>query len=683
MTVLINIFSFVRINQVTYEKLLYDKTVVSFQLHNGISLSDVIKKLNDFSRENNIEIAQYNTLGSAKKDIYSTQKETYNEISFISNIFSDKKFVVHDFNELLNVGFKNLLYVNTQNEEIIQKLADNLNSYCDIQYSLPVITSTAQFITGADSLPVYVLFYFLCILILFFYYSQNKKDFFIYKLWGYTSTQTYCALTGFIAIPLFIPLILNGILSIVIMLKLDFSNLLLQVTFNTLKFNVLVLSLVIFLSIITFILFFTTVSNNSRKRMSTAIGITNILRFFLLFLILLFINNYFDEKKELNGNLENLSAWNDTQNLFNLQEIYSPFNYSDLAAEDVLNNKILSVYQDLCSLNKVFIVNTSNFERLTVSDGNYDYTYLYDLQNEEDLYTPNGLNIIVDKNYLKRHTINSIDGTDVADMIDTNSDVLNLLVPLKYNSHEYTIEKSFKEWFYFQRVTVANMYRTAGNKTEFKKNIDNLKINIIYIKNGQKYFTYNPYTGDNTNTIADTIVTVYTENIDPSNLGSYVGKSVFVEAENEYSALKEIGSITKKYNVNELNSVASVYDKKGDEISYLRDQIKQLSLAIMILFILLILFMIVICYFYLKLFFREIIIKSLFGYSFTHIYKVLFKTNLLIYIGVILLMIIVYKRISLHMFTLLFSLLITDYLVCRIVNKYLLDKGEIQCEGKF
>ena len=62
------------------------------------------------------------------------------------------------------------------------------------------------------------------------------------------------------------------------------------------------------------------------------------------------------------------------------------------------------------------------------------------------------------------------------------------------------------------------MYKEAGNKTKIHKELDDLNINIIYIKNNQKYFTYNPYSGDCMNTIKDPIVTVYTENIDNSNL---------------------------------------------------------------------------------------------------------------------------------------------------------------------
>ena len=205
------------------------------------------------------------------------------------------------------------------------------------------------------------------------------------------------------------------------------------------------------------------------------------------------MNHLFEEKKEFDQNLDNLMVWNETKNLFNLQEIYSPFNYSDLAVEDILNNKILKVYQDLSNLDKVFIINTHNFERANVVDGNYDYTYLENLKSEEDLYSPYGRNIIVDKNYLKRHEIESIDEENVIDRIDMNGDVLNVLVPQKYGEYERIIEDSFKEWFYFQRVTVTNMYKEAGNKTKIHKELDDLNINIIYIKNNQKYFTYNPY----------------------------------------------------------------------------------------------------------------------------------------------------------------------------------------------
>ena len=685
MTIVINIFSFLHINQNTVDKLLYDKTTVSFKLYTGKDLSDILLKINEFSKTNNVEIAQYSFLNSSRKDIYSTMKETYNEVLVIPNIFSDKKIKVHNFEELLNVGFKNLLYVNTKNERIMQKLSDELKEDCEIQYSLPNITENTSFIyTNTNSFPVFTLYCFLFILILFFYYSRSRKEFAICRLWGYTYPQTYCTLNRVIYIPLLFPLVLNGLLAGGIIFKFGLSNPLLQVIYGMILLNIITISLLILLSIIIFLFSFTAVDNKRRQIMSKVIITSNILRLFLLFLIFLFINNSVEEKKELDKNLDGLTAWSDTKTLFNLQEIYSPLNYSDLATEDVLNNKILKVYQDLSDLDKVFIISTRNFERSNVADDNYDYTYLYDLENEEDLYSPYGRNIVVDRNYLKRHEIKSVNGKNVVDMIDTDDDVLNILVPQKYKKYEGVIEDSFKDWFYFQRVTVTNMYRIAGNKTEIHKELDDLNINIIYIENNQKYFTYNPYAGDSMNTIEDTIVTVYTENIDNSTLGSYVGSGVFVESEDVDSVLKEISSITEKYGANELNSVASVYDKKGEEIQYLENKMGQLLLNTIIIFLFLIMFMMVITYFYYKLFFRELIIKSLYGYPFIYIYKSLFRTNLLINIGVIPLIVIVYKRLPLYMVVILGGLLLIDYFVVRIVNKYLLTKGEAQfIRGEF
>ena len=685
MTIVINIFSFLHINQNTIDKILYDKTTISFDLYTGKDLSDVLLKINEFSKKNNVEIAQYSFLSSTRKDIYSTMKETYNEVLVVPNIFSDRKIKVHDFKELLNTGFKNLIYVNTKNERIIQKLSDDLKEECEIQYSLPNISENTRFIyTIINSWPVFTLYCFLFVLILFFYYSRSRKEFTIYRLWGYTYKQTYYTLNRFIYIPLFLPLLLNGLLAGGIIFKFGLSNPLLQVICGMIQLNIIIISLLILLSNIIFIFFFIAVDNKRRQIISKVMIISNILRFFLLFLIFLFINNSFEEKKELDKNLDSLTAWSDTKNLFNLQEIYSPFNYSDLAAEDILNNKILKVYQDLSDLDKVFIISTRNFDRSNVVDDNYDYTYLYDLENEEDLYSPYGRNIVVDKNYLKRHKIKSVNGKNAADMIDIDGDVLNILVPQKYKKYERVIENSFKDWFYFQRVTVTNMYRMASNKTEIHKDIDDLNINIIYIENNQKYFTYNPYAGDSKNTIEDTIVTVYTENIDASNLGSYVGSGVFVESEDVDNVLKEISSITERYDANELNSVASVYDKKGEEIQYLENKIGQLVLNIIIIFLFLIMFMIVITYFYYKLFFREIIIKSLYGYPFIYIYKSLFRTNMLVNIGVLPFIVIVYKRLPLYMVVILGWLLLIDYFMVRIVCKYLLAKGEAQfIRGEF
>lgn len=127
-----------------------------------------------------------------------------------------------------------------------------------------------------------------------------------------------------------------------------------------------------------------------------------------------------------------------------------------------------------------------------------------------------------------------------------------------------------------------------------------------------------------------------------------------------------------------------MYDKKGVEIQYLKNKMGQLILNTIIIFLFLIMFMMVTTYFYYKLFFRELIIKSLYGYPFVYIYRFLFRTNLLINIGVIPFVVIACKQLPLYMISIIGGLLLIDYFVVWIVNKYLFAKGEAQfIKGEF
>ena len=142
-------------------------------------------------------------------------------------------------------------------------------------------------------------------------------------------------------------------------------------------------------------------------------------------------------------------------------------------------------------LNKVFIIKTTNFERsgeniTRKNEENIDYTYKINVKNKEDLYSPYGRNIVVDKNYLKRHPIKDTMGKNVINAIEDKENVLNILVPLKFKTYEDIIKSSFKEWFYFQKVEVANIYREAKSQNIIEGNVDGLKVNIIYIENGQR-----------------------------------------------------------------------------------------------------------------------------------------------------------------------------------------------------
>ena len=104
------------------------------------------------------------------------------------------------------------------------------------------------------------------------------------------------------------------------------------------------------------------------------------IKILLILLVIFSFRNLVEQKMELNEKLKSLTLWEDTRNLFNLHETYSPIYDEDLAAEDIFNDKVLNIYKELSDLNKVFIIKTTNFERsgeniTKKNEENIDYTY--------------------------------------------------------------------------------------------------------------------------------------------------------------------------------------------------------------------------------------------------------------------------------------------------------------------
>lgn len=694
LTILFNIFFFLHIGNSTVNSFLTDKITVSFKIHKETahvnSKNEILKKVQDFFEENNVEIAQYNFLTRDKIDIYSTNKDKYKELLFIPNFIFNRDIKVHDFDELLDVGFKNLLYVDTDNQDIIKSLSEILKDDCKVYYVKSALESNNFSFNhffrygNNNSFPVFAFFIFVCILLIFFYYSVNRKKYFIYKLWGYSDAWIYYILNK----PLFISLLSTAIFSNLVIAIAVYKNILsrimLEVFFNMLILNIVSVLLIFILSIPLFKLFCVVTNTGRKKGLIKIIGISYVARVLLFSLIVLSYEQFFDKNMELKEKLENLSVWEDTKNLYNIYESYSPYYADNLAAEDVLNYKMLEVYKELSDLGKVFIIKTINFEHLKIEKPSkkkqkeIEYVYKLDVKNQEDLYSPYGKSIVVDKNYLKKHTIKSLEGENVIDLIDNSADVWNVLVPEKFKDYEASIENSYKEWFYFQKVEVTNMYKEAEGKSKVVKNIEDLKVNIIYIGNNQNIFTYNSHSGDGFNFIEDTIISVYTENVDNSFLASCFGDYIFMESKDEYSALKEISAITQKYNVIELNNVGSVYDKRGEEIKDIEADINNLILNTVVMYLFLLMFMIVIIYAYYKSSFSTITIKSLYGYGFWQIYKRFILGNLFINLAILLLMGFIYKKISLYMFIIIVLMSIVDYFLSKIVSTFLIVKGELK-----
>lgn len=140
LTALFNLFFFLRINNSSAEKLLMDKAVIYFHFHlytdDRVESKDAfLEKIRDFSAENRVEIAQYSFWSSDKIDIYSTMGDNYREILSLPDFIFNRDIKVHDFEELLDVGFKNVLYVDADDMNLIEDLAELLKDHCEIDYT--------------------------------------------------------------------------------------------------------------------------------------------------------------------------------------------------------------------------------------------------------------------------------------------------------------------------------------------------------------------------------------------------------------------------------------------------------------------------------------------------------------------------------------------------------------------
>lgn len=137
-----------------------------------------------------------------------------------------------------------------------------------------------------------------------------------------------------------------------------------------------------------------------------------------------------------------------------------------------------------------------------------------------------GYSIKVSRNYFEYNPIKAVNRKPVADQLVMDEYVLNLLVPEKYREYEEELIKAYQEAFLWDKVMSmlssgshsadeSHAYYTKDGELVWISRAD-LSVNVIYVKDGQEYFTYRRDRAVNTeNRIIDPVVQVYTGNVDP------------------------------------------------------------------------------------------------------------------------------------------------------------------------
>ena len=294
-----------------------------------------------------------------------------------------------------------------------------------------------------------------------------------------------------------------------------------------------------------------------------------------------------------------------------------------LKSDDIdkaVNIKMKSYF--LSDENKGFIVDMENF----INDGHYLYEYNEEKNTDIE---PDGKTVIIDENYLRKHSKKTIQGENVVEHLKKDDKIQNILVPVKFKQYKKDIIENFKKDFTF--------HKNIGHK---RKGIDpSLDINIIWVKNDVNYFTYNARIGGTKNTIVAPIAIVETGNIDPLNYQHYFSMTYYFKSHLD-DPYETIHAGLKKHKLDGvIQSAYAVYDTKVDIVNKLQTEIYKytgLALLTSITFIITTLTFIQI---YFKSYQFQIFLKRSLGYSYWSIHKwmLLFLVMLHVLMGSLLL----------------------------------------------
>lgn len=655
---LFSVFTFNLFNEYkTFELLYSNSSSILIKMPDGkYSKNGLIDYLNKISKEKDISISRYVFQNENNLSVYTTDPTLNGKVSlregkypklatkqFISMIDTHSKnqigiikqanpnftITIRNLTVSDNFGEEGIYYLGTSDRSKVEQIISGINQNVA---QAEIIDNANQFsFSNNTTLLLSVIIIAVCILIAFSYYLVNVlRVISILKIHGYNLSKIIFYILKDISKPLLISII-SSYLVCVLYYCLNYRTDYL----GELSFLYLLYSSIVFLFYLLFLvicLYFTvnkiSITNSIKgKRNFTLLTFANyLLKLIFLSFLLFSIHQLIHNMNELESKMTNLSAWQKTQNLYATKVAYT--GQGNLKNEYRTNKKLKGYYIDLEDKHNGFLMDASNYTYV-----GSEPVYKLNTNNGNTSISPNGKRVTINKNYLKYNPIEASKGT-IKEQIKNDDTILNILVPNNLKPFEKEIVKQYKEYFYFQKVSVANIYNKELKKNLNKTKIDELNINIIYVKDHQKYFTFNPEYGEETGYfINDPIAIVDVGNFDNSYYLSYLS-SYFYFYSDSGDPYNTLLPLIEKNNVqSSIQRVVSIYDSHGQEIQDLKMEKKmnQVIILVLILSNLIVTFNIIASYYRKNR--MKLYIKKLFGFSSIRsnwrIISILFLINLI------------------------------------------------------
>lgn len=683
------------LNKQIYYTLFSNKEALIINYTSEFKSEDFVKRLVAFSKENKVNISQYNFLDEKSLNIYSTNPENepsiHNGNKLVSNFLrghSEQKMIgsitfplstwkirYFDFNQIKNIGIGSKFYISSKDDKVLEKAQNLFADYGEVSYE--DITENTAFMFNKTLLMLVLLSMLILFIGVLYFVIKNRKRLLLQKLWGYSKVKTLLSYPAMFLKPLIIIIFCGAI--IVALLTFSFSlNDWLAAYLRIYIRNAVIgaLIMMVYTIMVTLVLY-----NNSdisgsikgstpiKKFQWLSVGFKIVVTILLFNIVASSLSNLFDLKQQL----DNQSYWKKTQNTYKTSFANTGIDYSDLKLDREKNVRVRALYHQLEKHKNAFVIDAHNYAVLRKDGKKPVYFYTLNTTKKNEIYSPSGRSITISPNYLKVNFIIGANGEAISQkQLRADSNTLNLLVPQKYEKYKEKIIAAYRDHFFFKKVELDNMYNKEINQPVNTLKKDELKINIIYTKNRQEYFTFNSEFGDagNKNNIVDPIAAIFTDNVDSSVIGAYSTSSLFFSDSSKGMAYDRIVPYLEKTNTRDLiDSSISVYQELSDGIARIQNQFLQNLIGLTITVILSIAFLVAYIWSYYSANAYRLYLKELFGYSYWARNKnlIIFSllTNCLIGLGCS----IYYKIFELTIFIALF--IVIELLILYFLSVYL------------
>ena len=276
---------------------------------------------------------------------------------------------------------------------------------------------------------------------------------------------------------------------------------------------------------------------------------------------------------EMQQRLDNLNYWNLARNIYQIDVTDVGQVRDDFALEREFSIREVSFYEEMSQLYNGFIMCSVNISHL---DEGIDTYHDMSLAPPAEI-DPFGHRITISPNYLNLNPIETSNEIVIEEQLIFNEYVLNILVPDRLNVYEEEIFLLYIQEFYEQKVLVSNLYNRELHLPLDEISLEDLDINIIYVKDQQYYFSFDAYLRPETaSRILDPIAVIYTGNFDPSFLSAKLTNSFYFETD-AINAYDEISHVINNHGLESaIVRVRSVFDQNRDIIIELQEQFARL-----------------------------------------------------------------------------------------------------------